>query len=188
MEDGSISDLQGFMVRLADGDRSAFPPVYELLWPVLRALTARHLPAADAEDAAQEALLRIFRRASEFDPRRSALAWVLGIARFEIRTARKRRLRRREAPMSVAAEGRGALGHTIPGAPAQEHPEESLLERDMVRMMEETLGTLSPADLETLRLFRNGERAAVAAATFRKRVERALARLRAAWRLKHGRS
>jgi RNA polymerase sigma factor (sigma-70 family) len=178
MEDGSLSDLQGLMVRLADGDRSAFPPVYERLWPLLRRVTARHLPEADAEDAAQEALLRIFRRASEFDPHRSALAWALGIARWEIRTARTRRHRRREESMTPAADRRAA----------RENPEESLLERDMVRMMEETLGTLSPEDLETLRLFRNGERAAVAAATFRKRVERAIARLRAAWSVKHGRS
>ena len=178
MEDGSLSDLQELMVRLADGDRSAFPPVYERLWPLLRSVTARHLPAADAEDAAQEALLKVFRRASEFDPRRSALAWALGIARWEIRTARRRRHRRREDPLTPATER----------SPAAENPEESVLERDMVRMMEDTLGALSPEDLETLRLFRNGERAAVAAATFRKRVERALARLRAAWRVRHGRS
>jgi RNA polymerase sigma factor (sigma-70 family) len=177
MEDGSLSDLQELMVRLADGDRSAFPPVYARLWPVLRALTARHLPPSDAEDAAQEALLRIFRRSAEFDPKRSALAWALGIARWEIRTARKRRWRRREEGLTPAAAG-----------PAPENPEETLLERDMVRMMEDTMGTLSPADLETLRLFRSGERAAVAAATFRKRVERALQRLRAAWQVRHGRS
>ena len=178
MEDGSLSDLQEFMVRLADGDRSAFPPVYATLWPVLRGLTARHLPAPDAEDAAQEALLRIFRRAAEFDARRSALAWALGIARWEIRTARRRRRRRREE--TLAADGAGRI--------ADVSMEESLLDRDMVRMMEETMGTLSAADRETLDLFRNGERTAVAAATFRKRVERALARLRAAWQVKHGRS
>ncbi|HEV8200625.1 MAG TPA: sigma factor [Candidatus Polarisedimenticolia bacterium] len=178
MEDGSLSELQGLMVRLADGDRSAFPPVYARLWPVLRDLTARHLPAGDAEDAAQEALLRIFRRAAEFDPNRSALAWALGITRWEIRSARRRRWRRREEALTAGDNRRGADGDT----------EESLLERDMLRMMEETMGTLSPADRRTLELFRNGERAAVAAATFRKRVERALARLRAAWQVRHGRS
>jgi len=177
MEDGSLSDLQGLMVRLADGDRSAFPPVYERLWPLLLRVTRRHLPEGDAEDAAQEALLRIFRRASEFDPRRSALAWALGIARWEMRTARKRRQRRREDPLTPAASER----------PAPAGAEDPLVEHDLVRTMEEAMGRLSPEDLETLRLFRNGERAAVAAATFRKRVERAMARLRAAWRVKHGR-
>ena len=67
-------------------------------------------------------------------------------------------------------------------------PEQALLERDTERMLSEALGTLAPADLETLRLYRNGERATVAAATFRKRVERALGRLRSAWRMTHGSS
>lgn len=176
MDDGSLSELQGLMSRLADGDRSAFPLVFEILWPAIRALTGRHLPAADAEDAAQEALLRIFRRAAEFDARRSALAWALGIARWEIRTTRAKRRRRREDPIAGA----------YPVAAGEATPEEALLDRDAERMLREALGTLSPADLETLRLYRKGERAAVAAATFRKRVERALGRLRSAWRMTHG--
>src|SRR5262245_10358160 len=110
MENGSLSELQGLMARLADGDRCAFPKVFTILWPVLRSLTARHLPAADAEDAAQEALLRLFRRAAEFDARRSALAWALGIARWEIRTARKRRARRREETLLPGDSERAADG------------------------------------------------------------------------------
>jgi len=53
-------------------------------------------------------------------------------------------------------------------------------------MVREALGTLRPEDAETLRLYARGERAAVAAATFRKRVERALGRLRAVWRTSDG--
>ena len=180
MDDGSLTELQGLMGRLADGDRSVFPRVFEILWPVLRELTRRHLPPAESEDAAQEVLVRIFRRAAEFDARRSALAWALGIARWEIRTVRKRRLRRREEAPGDGHEPR------LDAAPVQASPEETLLERDLERMLHAALGALSDADLETLRLYRNGERAAVAAATFRKRVERALGRLRAAWRTTHG--
>jgi len=55
-------------------------------------------------------------------------------------------------------------------------------------MMRDALGTLRPEDAETLRLYSRGERTHVAAATFRKRVERALARLRAAWRTTDGHS
>lgn len=177
MDDGSLSELQGLMGRLADGDRSAFPRVFEILWPRLRDLAGRHLPAGEAEDAAQEALLRVFRRASEFDARRSALAWAIGIARWQIRTVRTKRRRRREAPMEGAPRDLRAGEAT---------PEEALLDLDTERMLREALGALSPADLETLRLYRRGERAAVAAATFRKRVERALGRLRSAWRMTHG--
>lgn len=177
MDDGSLSELQGLMSRLADGDRSAFPRAFGILWPVLRDFAGRHLPTGEAEDAAQETLLRIFRRAAEFDARRSALAWALGIARWEIRTIRTKRRRRREEPIAGAPPDLRAGEAT---------PEEALLDRDAERMLETVLGTLAPADLETLRLYRNGERAAVAATTFRKRVERALARLRSAWRMTHG--
>ena len=96
MDSAARAELHKCMVRLADGDRSAFSTVYQALWPVLRAFVARQLPMPESEDAAQEALLKIFVRASDFDPERDALTWALAIAAFEVRTARKRGLRRRE--------------------------------------------------------------------------------------------
>jgi len=159
------------MERLADGDRSAFHPVFTLLRPLLSRFAARHLRPEDAEDAAQEVLVKIFARASEFDPERSALAWALGIAAYEIRTIRKRRRRRREAPPDERTlEGRRDRGPT---------PEEAALTADSERALREALGALRPEDAETLRLYARGARPSIAAATFRKRVERALARLRA---------
>src|SRR5262245_41568265 len=95
-------ELQSLMQRLRAGDRAAFHPVFETLWPVLRRLAARHLPPQDAEDTAQEALLKIFHRAAAFDPERSALAWALGITAYEVRTARTKRRRRRESPEEAA--------------------------------------------------------------------------------------
>jgi RNA polymerase sigma-70 factor (ECF subfamily) len=179
MEQVPQSDLQRLMARLADGDRSAFHPVFESLWPLLRRFAARHLGPGEADDAAQEALVRVFRRAAEFDPTRSALAWALGIAAYEVRTARRRRQRRRED-----AAPDGALAAARDPKPT---PEEAAMQGDMETMVREALGTLRPEDAETLRLYSRGERAHVAAATFRKRVERALARLRAAWRTSDGR-
>jgi RNA polymerase sigma-70 factor, ECF subfamily len=180
MEPVPHSDLQRLMERLADGDRSAFHPVFETLWPLLRRFAARHLRPEEADDVAQEALLRVFRRSAEWDPKRSALAWALGIAAFEIRTARRRRQRRREK--AAPADAFESARDPAPG------PEETAMRGDMETMMREALGTLRPEDAETLRLYSRGERAHVAAATFRKRVERALARLRAAWRTTDGHS
>src|SRR5207253_97157 len=100
--------LQREMCRLADGDRAAFEPVFAALWPVLRAFAARALPVpAEAEDAAQCALIKVFSRAAEFDASREALPWALGIAAYECRTLRKARSRRREelrAPPEPADE------------------------------------------------------------------------------------
>src|SRR6058998_2993721 len=93
MDRATLSELQRLMERLADGDRAAFHPVFAVLWPLLRRFAARHLRP---EETAQETLVKIFLRAGEFDPSRSALAWALAIAAFEIRTVRRRRLRRRE--------------------------------------------------------------------------------------------
>jgi RNA polymerase sigma-70 factor (ECF subfamily) len=174
MERGVNPDLQNLMMRLADGDRSALHPAFKALWPVLRRFIARHLPPAEAEDAAQETLVKIFRQVPRLDSSRSALAWVLGIAGYEIRTARRRRLRRREAP----ADDEFLAGRRDPA----KSPEEILLADDLEATLRVALGVLRPEDAETLRMYSRGQRPPVAAATFRKRVERALARLRTAWR------
>ncbi|MCU1282647.1 MAG: polymerase sigma-70 factor, subfamily [bacterium] len=132
--------------------------------------------AADADDAAQSALLKLFERASEFDPERDALAWIVGIVSYECLTLRRKLTRRRE-------QGGEALAAVVDGAPS---PEERTMSNELEEVAVAMLGRLRPGDRETLRiaLFGEGERAAHPA-TFRKRVERALGRLRAAWRA-HG--
>ena len=167
------------MTALAAGDRHAFHPVFVSLWPLLKAFTSRHLPSADAEDAAQQALMNVFRRAAEYDPERDALPWVLGVAAYEIRTARRRAQRRKEEPPPPT---QGAVAPAAPGP----SPEDQALARDLDAALEGALQELSEHDRETLRFFARGDRPEVGAATFRKRVERALVRLRTVWRLKHG--
>ena len=169
--------LQRQLAQLADGDRDAFHPVFVRLWPLLRGFAARCLPREDAEDAAQEALLRIFARVAELDRQRDALPWVLGIAAYEIRTSRKRRQRRREHPASALA------GRPDPAR----SPEEAAMANDLARALDAALAALAPGDAETLLAYARGERPDLPGPTFRKRVERALARLRAAWRLNHDR-
>jgi RNA polymerase sigma factor (sigma-70 family) len=170
-------ELQRHLERLADGDRDAFHPVFVRLWPLLRGFAARCLPWGEAEDAAQEALTRVFARAAEFDRGREALPWVLGIAANEIRTSRQRRRRRREQPADALAF-RPDAGRS---------PEQAAVAGDLERALGEALATLRPADAETLVAYARGERPDLPGPTFRKRVERALGRLRAAWRLNHDR-
>src|SRR5262249_13369574 len=116
-------------------------------------------------------------RASELDPERDALTWVLGIAAWEHRSLRQRRRRRREDRDADA-------GVTLPDQ--RESPEEIALARDLGLAVREVVGTLSPADAETLALVLDGRRPDAPSATFRKRLERATNRLRAAWRSRHG--
>src|SRR3954468_13749759 len=110
--------LQAWMVRFADGDRAAFQPLFDALWPVLLGFARRALDhTADAEDAAQQAMLKIFSRISDFDRARDGLGWALGIAGYEVLTVRKQRARRREAGAAALAglrqDGAGAEERAI---------------------------------------------------------------------------
>lgn len=167
------------MVRLADGDRNAFDPVFTTIWPVLRRFCQRLMGSpADAEDAAQAALEKIFYHAAEFDRDRDALLWVLGIATYECRTLRQRHRRRKEAA--------GGIDELAPAllSTSDASPEERLMARELETAVVDVVETLQPNDVETLKLVLAGQRAE--GATFRKRVERAMWRLRDAWRAKHG--
>ena len=177
MDAGERGALQRDLTALARGDRAAFDPVFQRLWPLFRGFTGRCLPGGDAEDAAQEALLRVFSRASEFDPRRDALAWALGIAAWEIRTARTRARRRREAPVEALSQRAG------PGT----SPEQDAMAREAAAALDRAMAELSPSDAATLLAYARGERPDLPGPTFRKRVERALRRLRSRWRLNHER-
>jgi RNA polymerase sigma-70 factor, ECF subfamily len=169
------SALQEQLTALARGERAAFDPLFRRLWPLLRGFARRLLPAEEADDAAQEALLRIFRRASEFDPARDALAWTLGIAAWQVRTHRTNARRRRE-------EGAGALPEREDPAGS---PEEQAAAGELAAALERALAELPPGDAATLLAYAREERPDLPGATFRKRVERALGRLRALWRIRH---
>jgi RNA polymerase sigma-70 factor (ECF subfamily) len=59
--------------------------------PAMRRLAARLAPEVDADDAVQEALVRAWRKRSQFDERRgSPAAWLLAIAADQARQARRR--------------------------------------------------------------------------------------------------
>jgi len=179
VDQASRRRLHEDLTRLADGDREAFHPVFALLLPLLRRFASRSLPSHEAEDAAQEALVKIYSRAHEFDSSRDGLSWALGITAYEIKTARRRRERRREADASAdEIEAR---------ADSRQTPEAQAVARDLDAAIDAALAQLSPSDSATLRAYAAGERPPdVAGATFRKRVERSLARLRALWRASHG--
>jgi RNA polymerase sigma-70 factor (ECF subfamily) len=176
LEPPARAEIQELLTALARGERAAFDPLFGRLWPLVRSFAARCLSAVEADDAAQESLLRVFFRASEFDPSRDALAWVLGVAAWQIRTHRTRSRRRREAPEAE-------VPNRVDGGPS---PEQSAIIRDLALALDRSLSELPPADAATLLAYARGERPDLPGPTFRKRVQRALARLRAHWRYDHG--
>lgn len=175
MNPAGRSALQEELTALARGERAAFDPLFRRLWPLLRGFARRFLPAHEADDAAQEALLRIFRRASEFDPARDALAWALGVAAWQVRTHRTKTRRRREDVVQALPEREDSAAS----------PEEKAAAGQLAAALERALAELPPDDAATLLAYARGERPDLPGATFRKRVERALNRLRSRWRIRH---
>jgi RNA polymerase sigma-70 factor (ECF subfamily) len=176
MDPEARRSLNAMMTRLADGDRSAFDAAYALLWPALLAFCKRALVPSDAEDAAQLALLKVFERATTFQRDKDALTWALTIAAWEVRTARKRHLRSRSTSID---------GHEP--ASLAEDPEGAAVEHELAEAAQSILGSLSEDDQATLvAAFAEKTPAGVSGATFRKRRERAVARLKNAWRTLHG--
>ena len=165
--------------RLADGDRSAMPALVAELWPVLVAFAKRGLQhSPDAEDVAQEVLLKICSRISRFDRSRDGVSWAFGIAAFEIMTQRKRQLRLRESTTNDATMETAQDGATV---------EEQLVRNELLVGLEDALGTLAPTDLALLGIGSSMDYSPPSAAV-RKRRQRALDRLRVAWRKLHGKS
>jgi RNA polymerase sigma-70 factor (ECF subfamily) len=76
----SLADLLG---RIAARDAAAFSALYKGTSAKLYGVVARILPRGDAAaDALQEAYVRIWEKAGEFDPAKgSPLAWMASIAR-----------------------------------------------------------------------------------------------------------
>jgi RNA polymerase sigma factor (sigma-70 family) len=179
VEAAERAELQHLMARLASGDRSAFRPVFDRVYPLVRHFTSRALgDSADAEDAAQTSVTRIFFRAAEFDPRRDPIPWIASIAANECRTLRRKIGRRREAL------GRDPAVLMLPDGGTS--PEEASINRDLAAALAEILGSMRPCDVEAILATARGDRvASLSAPTFRKRVQRGLDRLRTAWRAKH---
>lgn len=168
------ASLDELLRQLADGRREAFAPAFRLLWPPTLTLCQRLCASeADAQDAAQAAMIRILERANDYDPARPALPWALALASWECRTLAKRRERRRETGEQPAVSDGGAA--------AEDAEQRQLVEAAMTAM-----GTLSPADRETLVATYWDAVASVSGATLRKRRERALTRLRSAFRRLYG--
>jgi RNA polymerase sigma-70 factor (ECF subfamily) len=168
--------LDRWMTAAADGDRSTIDRLFQALWPVVTRYASRMLADATlAEDVAQEALVRLFGQLAHYDRSRDALTWTLAIATWECRTAR-RKVQRRGETAEVASDA-AIDGHA------------TVEDRDLVRAALAALETLPARDVEVIAaavLDDDTLREALAPATFRKRLERALGRFRLSWRSRHG--
>jgi RNA polymerase sigma-70 factor (ECF subfamily) len=162
------------MVRLSDGDRSAFDVLLDELWPVILSFAKRGVGGtADAEDIAQEVFSKICSRIADFDRGRDGLSWAFKIGSYEILTHRKRVRRRRE----VHDE------QTLEREPHDAASQDLLLEqREVAVAFETALGGLTEEERVTLGLVPPVATSGPASPALRKRKQRALERLRRIWR------
>ena len=114
-------DLGQLLGSVAKGDRAAFRVVYEQAGPTLFGICSRILrDRAAAEDAFQEAMLRIWQKSYQYDPARgAALNWMVTVAR---RVALDRLPARRPLPVALTDESVtaviDALSRHSPGDPS----------------------------------------------------------------------
>jgi RNA polymerase sigma-70 factor, ECF subfamily len=175
-----LARLDEQMALLADGDRSAIEPLFAALWPLVHSYCQRTLGhGADADDAAQQALLKVFTESVRYERRLHALPWAVEIAVWECRTVRRRRHRTQAVPLDAAVDARTSEAST----------EDAVIEHDLIEGVWTIFGQLSPSDRDALRKMFDPDTDAirgVSGAALRKRRERALGRLREAWRKRYG--
>jgi len=160
------------MARLADGDRTAFDPLYRELRPRAIRAARRSLALDVADDVAQSALERVFFRAAEFERGRACLPWFYAIVGNEIRAARRTRT---HAPLDVE-----------PTSDAID-ADESIAVLELEIALDRAIGELDGPSAEAIAvLLGRAPPLALAAPTFRKRLSRAYARLRTMLGGSHG--
>lgn len=167
------------MKLLADGERTAFDSVYEIVWPIVHRFSVRFLNGDKAaEDVAQEALIKVFSRAAQFRRESEALPWILTLATFECRTHMKKISRRKENVSDM----------TDMTQISSEKPlaDSDLYTSELNAALRECLDELSQSDRDSLMAayFDLGA-PEVKDATFRKRVQRAMRRLKTVWSKHH---
>ena len=178
MDEATRRLLNRSMAALADGERGAFDPAYRTLWPLLvKVITSISGDHMIAEDVAQQAMLKILARVSTFDRSKDALGWSMAIAVNEYRSYRRK--------LGNRAVDQGEW--LMAAAPDCDTPEAITIRNNLREAARTVMGQLQPRDLEVVvAAMYDSQRPPLAAAAFRKRLQRALANTRVIWKRLHG--
>ena len=132
-----LSDAD-LVARVATGDESAFGAVYDRHVAIVFGSTVRFLQDRDlAEEVVQDAFVRLWRHAGEYDASSGTLVgWLLAIARNRAIDRRRSILRR---PREVAAVGDGA---DADGLPADHRIENATMDTPETTAMRSWLGAV----------------------------------------------
>lgn len=172
------AELDALMARLADGERSAFDPLFTALRPRAVRVARMRVDPQRADDVAQAALLKVFARASEFESGRPVLPWFYAIVANEIRAVTRGKLLQSQVALDTDD---GRPREIVDG---REDPEARAIQRELELALERAIETLDPSSADAIAaMLGRTDRPTIDAgssAAFRKRVSRAYARLRLA--------
>lgn len=128
-------------------DKAAFARLFAEFAPRLKAwLIGQGAPPDEAEEVAQDAMVRVWQKAKQFDPKRaSSQAWIFAIARNRrIDVIRQRQVRMRTAD-NYAQEFEAHI--EMP-----DQPDKAVEENKLKRIVERGLSVLPPQQLEIIKL------------------------------------
>jgi RNA polymerase sigma-70 factor (ECF subfamily) len=131
------------MHRLAGGEDAAFDRLYHRNVGRAYQIARRLLPVPeDAEDVAQEALLRVFAARRLWKPTAKFTTWLY---RIVVNLSLKQQRRVRGAALALAVRpGDDNLDERECPAPAEEQPEHVLLRRELAQVVAEAIHALPP--------------------------------------------
>jgi RNA polymerase sigma-70 factor (ECF subfamily) len=90
--DGGRLEDEALAVRVADGSRAAFSLLYDRYARSVYAFATHVLGPTRAEDVVQEVFLTLWRKATQFDPRRGPFeVWFMSVARHRVVDELRRR-------------------------------------------------------------------------------------------------
>lgn len=183
--DGDPGSDRWILAIAEHGDRDAFARLFNWFAPRVKAQLALAGAGESAEELVQEVMLKVWRRAAQFDPARgSAATWIHAIARNAL-VSHRRGPQRAEQP-SADVDLDADLGLDAAGAGADRGPEEAALQMEWRRVLGSALEALPPEQYDVLRgayfsgrtLRDVAEERKVSLGTVKTRARLALARLR----------
>ena len=181
--DGERRDDQWILAIAEHGDRDAFARLFTSFAPRVKAQLLLAGAGESAEELVQEVMLKVWRRATQFDPARgSAATWIHAIARNALMSHRRGPQHAEQPSADVDRDADLELDD----AGADRGPEEAALQMEWRRVLGSALEALPPEQYDVLRgayfsgrtLRDVAEERKVSLGTVKTRARLALARLR----------
>ena len=109
-------ELNGLVLRCADGDQDAFRRLYDAVAPRLLAIAMRITgDRQQAEDVLQQSMLAAWRSADDYSPERAqATTWLTSIVRYRALDLLRSRSRRRDVLTTGKQDIASVFGHDRP--------------------------------------------------------------------------